>query len=219
MKKITRLRRPYILLFAFMMLILSWEYDRVNAALIENSIPVESIRLRILANSDSPRDQWIKHQLRQEIIQFMENRVNQYRDIHNAREQIQRSLPDINRLVEETLNKHGYTYSFSVELGQVPFPTKVYGNRVYPAGEYEALRITLGDGAGENWWCVLFPPLCFVDVAAGEAFAQEPEQAFEVETLEDTSTDQAEQTEPEVRFFAAELFSKIMDTISGWFKA
>ena len=67
------------------------------------------------------------------------------------------------------MKQKGYPYAVHTDVGQVPFPTKLYGNTVYPAGNYEALRIVIGSGLGQNWWCVLFPPLCFVDIASGDA--------------------------------------------------
>jgi stage II sporulation protein R len=92
--------------------------------------------------------------------------------IENARRVVQEQLPALRELVGHELGNRGLKYNYKVELGSVPFPTKMYGDRVYPAGNYEALRITLGQGEGQNWWCVLFPPLCFVDAVSGEAVGQ-----------------------------------------------
>lgn len=94
--------------------------------------------------------------------------------LEQARALIQSHLPELNDLVGGELAQRGIDYSYKVELGTVPFPTKMYGGRVYPAGEYEALRVTLGAGKGQNWWCVLFPPLCFIDAGSGDAAAAEP---------------------------------------------
>lgn len=134
------------------------------------SIPNEAVRLRILANSDSAQDQWLKRQVRNEIVNEMSTWVHKPKSIGEARQMIQRHLPMFQQLAKETIKKYGYTYPVKVQFGQVPFPTKLYGDQVYAAGDYEALLVTIGSGKGGNWWCVLFPPLCFVDMGKGEAF-------------------------------------------------
>lgn len=180
--------------FALLMLLMCWESSRANAMLFTASkadeagasvIPAESIRLRILANSDAPADQWIKREVRDAVIAEMSGWVQQPDGLEAARETIRKHLPELEAVVGETLQQNGFDYTYQVELGLVPFPTKMYGNQVYPAGDYEALRISIGAAAGQNWWCVLFPPLCFVDSemvvkkqnkAHAAAFDDEPEQ-------------------------------------------
>jgi stage II sporulation protein R len=134
------------------------------------SIPDDAVRLRILANSDSAQDQWLKRQVRNEIVNEMKTWVHKPKSIVEARQMIQTHLPEFQQIAKETIKSHGYTYSVKVAFGQVPFPTKLYGDQVYAAGDYEALLVTIGSGKGGNWWCVLFPPLCFVDMGKGEAF-------------------------------------------------
>lgn len=160
----------YVVL-AFAVLIMSWEAAAQDLALAGQSIPDESIRLRILANSDSPADQLLKRKVRDAVIEQINKWVSEPDDIRQARAVIEANIPEIEQLVQRTLHVYGYDYSFTVELDRVDFPTKLYGNQVYPAGKYEALRISIGEGEGQNWWCVLFPPLCFVDMASG---ASEP---------------------------------------------
>ena len=166
--------QSYLLLgFALFIMLMCWETNKSNAAMIDPVIPQEAIRLRILANSDSVVDQQMKRIVRDAIVAQMNTWVSGPHTIDEAREVVRNHLADIEALVGETLNQYGYTYGYNVELGIVPFPTKIYGDRVYPAGDYEALRVTLGQGDGQNWWCVLFPPLCFVDATSGEAVADE----------------------------------------------
>ncbi|SDE33335.1 stage II sporulation protein R [Paenibacillus sp. UNCCL117] len=158
--------------FALLMLLVSWESSRANAMLFTGAakdasasgvIPAESIRLRILANSDSAADQWIKREVRDAIIERMNGWVTELDTLDKARAVVRDHLPELEATVGETLQANGFDYAYTVELGTVPFPTKMYGNQVYPAGDYEALRVSIGAAAGQNWWCVLFPPLCFVD--------------------------------------------------------
>ncbi|MEK8133104.1 stage II sporulation protein R [Paenibacillus filicis] len=158
--------------FALLMLLMSWESSRANAMLFTGAasggtsgsvIPAESIRLRILANSDSASDQWIKREVRDAVIEQMNGWVTEPDGIEAARAIVRSHLGELEATVGETLRQGGFDYTYTVELGTVPFPTKMYGNQVYPAGDYEALRISIGAAEGQNWWCVLFPPLCFVD--------------------------------------------------------
>ncbi|MCS7460017.1 stage II sporulation protein R [Paenibacillus doosanensis] len=173
-KRTSRLRYFYIV-FALILLISCWEAQRNNAVVYASNmnggagedqkglIPQESIRLRILANSDSPSDQWVKREVRDAIVEQMKQWVTGPQTIDEARQTVRAHLPELSELVGATLKKNGFSYSYQVELGIVPFPTKMYGNEVYPAGDYEALRVSIGKAEGQNWWCVLFPPLCFVD--------------------------------------------------------
>ncbi|ASA24545.1 stage II sporulation protein R [Paenibacillus donghaensis] len=163
-----------ILVCFFMIIVMAWEGQRSDAAVASSSIPRESIRLRILANSDGAQDQLVKRQIRDSIVEQMNQWVGGLEDpqsLEQARSLIRSHLPELNQLVASELAARGIDYDYTVELGVVPFPTKMYGGTVYPAGEYEAVRVTLGEGKGQNWWCVLFPPLCFIDAGSGDAAA------------------------------------------------
>jgi len=168
----------YLILAVFVIL-MSWEQVRTDASAIEGAIPEQSIRLRILANSDAPADQAVKRHVRDAVVEAMNNWAGGPATIEQARETIRSHMSEIEAVIAHELEIRGFDYGFKAELAVVPFPTKMYGSRVYPAGDYEALRITLGKGAGQNWWCVLFPPLCFVDSATGEAEPAQAEAAVE----------------------------------------
>ncbi|MCD1260909.1 stage II sporulation protein R [Paenibacillus athensensis] len=176
---VKRERRPsfrhfFFVAFALMVMMACWDANRTNAAVVTPTIPKESIRLRILANSDAPQDQALKREIRDAIVARMQDWVTGPHTIEEARAVVQAHLPEFDELVGRMIAERGYRYSHTVELGVVPFPTKMYGDEVYPAGDYEALRVIIGEGQGQNWWCVLFPPLCFVDSVSGEAVAAEP---------------------------------------------
>jgi stage II sporulation protein R len=197
-------------------MICCWESNKTLAAVVEPTIPEESIRLRILANSDAPDDQWVKRLIRDEVIRQMSEWVTEPEGIEAARAAVLSHMPELNDLVGRLLAENGYDYGYNVELGQVPFPTKLYGNKVYPAGDYEALRITLGKGEGQNWWCVLFPPLCFVDGKAGVAVAKKsadenrPSSAQADGTADAVAVAKQGEPEQEVKFFLWELLVKLI---------
>ncbi|WP_410512651.1 stage II sporulation protein R [Paenibacillus sp. BR2-3] len=223
-----------ILICFFMIVVMAWEGQKTDAAVAENPIPQEAIRLRILANSDGAQDQLIKRQLRDAIVAQMNQWVSALEDpqsLEQARVLIRSHLPELNALVGAELQKRGIDYSYKVELGVVPFPTKLYGGTVYPAGEYEALRITLGEGKGQNWWCVLFPPLCFIDAGSGDAAADSGKKVSAsaadgakgqlaagkaVKTGGSAAADAPQtSTEPEVRFFVWEMLQSLGSWISS----
>ena len=125
------------------------------------------IRFHVLANSDSPEDQELKLKVRDKIIHTMAEELEKSRDINETREILRTHLHKIEEIAEEEIKSRGENYSVTASLGESIFPTKRYGNVVFPAGIYEALRIEIGEAKGQNWWCVMFPPLCFVDVKHG----------------------------------------------------
>lgn len=179
-------------------------------------IPEESIRLRILANSNTDADQKLKREIRDEVNAQITTWVDELSTISEAREIIRKQLPAIERIVQTKLDEAGIEKTFSVELGKVAFPTKMYGEYIYPAGQYEAVLITLGEGEGKNWWCVLFPPLCFLDFENGDAVKENKEgKGHKVETA---SAEEVEETEKiQTKFFVVELFDSFVSAVGSLF--
>ncbi|WP_456273043.1 stage II sporulation protein R [Bacillus sp. AK031] len=132
-------------------------------------IPNEAIRLRILADSDREEDQAVKRMIRDRVNEEITAWVESLTSLDDARSTIKAGLPELQGIAEEVMKEQGLDQTVNVEFGKVDFPTKLYGQFLYPAGEYEAILITLGSGKGANWWCVLYPPLCFLDFSNGTA--------------------------------------------------
>lgn len=174
-------------------------------------IPDEAIRLRILANSDGEKDQYVKRLIRDRVNEQITEWVKDLTSVTVARKTIKENLPALETIAKEVLKEEGVNESVHVKFGKVEFPTKLYGQFLYPAGEYEAVLITLGKGEGANWWCVLFPPLCFLDFSNGEAVkAPEPSEeepkaekekpaASELKSADKTDDTSAESKEPAVK--------------------
>lgn len=149
-------------------------------------IPDDAIRLRILANSDNEADQQIKRIVRDQVNAAITDWVADISDIEEARALLENRIPEIKDIVKRTLEEEGENRSFDVEYNDsVSFPTKIYGSYLYPAGEYEAILITIGEGEGSNWWCVLFPPLCFLDFSNGISVAEASPGGFEEEQVDE----------------------------------
>ncbi|WP_156291996.1 stage II sporulation protein R [Oceanobacillus salinisoli] len=163
-------------------------------------IPDEAIRLRILANSDSEQDQALKRLVRDRVNEEVTSWVEYMTDIDEARNLIQQRLPEIEKIVGEVIEEAGFENEFSVEYGKnVEFPTKLYDSYLYPAGEYEAILIEIGEGKGDNWWCVLFPPLCFLDFSFGTSVS-----AADASEAEELEVEEEQEEEKEVKFFLFE---------------
>lgn len=130
------------------------------------------IRFHVIANSDSYEDQQIKKKVRDAILAELSPALNQCDDPKAANDYLSNHQKELRTVAEEVLTREGYDYGAKVILGDAEFPTKSYGDTVLPAGTYHAQRIVLGEGKGKNWWCVLFPPLCFVDITDDIAVAE-----------------------------------------------
>ena len=122
----------------------------------EYKIPKDSIRFRVIANSNNPQDQELKYKVVDNLKSNLIN-TNNFTNIVETREYIENNLPLLTNSVERTLNNK----DFHINYGKNYFPEKVYNNVIYDEGEYESLVVTIGEGDGDNFWCVLFPPLCF----------------------------------------------------------
>jgi stage II sporulation protein R len=125
------------------------------------------LRLHVLANSDSSEDQTLKLEVRDRILEETATLFEDCKSKDEAREAVESNLDKIREIAEQTVREEGYDYDVSVSLGEEEYPTKNYEECCFPAGEYLSLRVMIGEAEGENWWCVLFPPLC-ID-AAGES--------------------------------------------------
>jgi stage II sporulation protein R len=141
----------------------------------KQSLPVQTldkkqlIRLHVLANSDSPSDQAVKLAVRDAVIAYLKPLFANTTEVNDARKIVLENQEQIIAVAKNVLAAQGFDYDVHIQLGLFDFPIKSYGDFVLPAGRYEAVRILIGQGQGQNWWCVLFPPLCFIDPANATA--------------------------------------------------
>lgn len=166
------------------------------AAAVFNSAALavpDVIRLHVIANSDSPEDQAVKEQVRDMVVRDL-GPLFTGMDPGEVEKWILCNQDFIAALAAEVLFEAGIDYSVQVKYGVVDYPTRLYGDTAYPAGKYKSVRIILGEGKGRNWWCVLFPPLCFVDGTVQPAQNEKP-------------------SDVKVRFW---LWDKIVDFFRSW---
>ena len=130
---------------------------------VQQEFASELIRFHVIANSDSYADQSLKLHVRDSIVNEMKVRFRAANNRQEAEQIIVASMDEIKELAQHQIQLEGKQYPVEVKIGDYDFPTKSYGNLTLPAGNYHAVRVIIGEGKGKNWWCVLFPPLCFVD--------------------------------------------------------
>jgi len=127
------------------------------------------IRFHVLANSDKPEDQQLKLKVRDAVIAYLAPQLEHLTDPEDARQVVVANESKLIDIAQHVIVENGANYPVSIEFGIFDFPVKSYGNFVLPAGKYEAVRILIGNAEGKNWWCVLFPPLCFIDITNAAA--------------------------------------------------
>ena len=164
----------------------------------------ELIRLHVVAASDSQEDQALKLQVRDAVIAGLRQELEQVADVHQAKVYLQEHLPKIEALANQVLQEAGSEETASVSLQQEEFGTRIYDTFSLPSGIYESLRIVIGDGAGKNWWCVVFPALC-VGVTVDE-FEDTAQCAGFTDALTGAL---AGETEYEVRFFVLDALGRL----------
>ena len=152
-----------LILFSFFIFISAASY--VNA--VSEDIAQSVFRLHVIANSDSKEDQDLKYKVRDKVLEYM----NEISKNCSSKEEVillaEEHKEEFKKVAENAIKQNGYDYEVNIKIGNFDFPTKTYGDISLPAGEYDALRIEIGEAKGQNWWCVMFPPLCFVDVTSG----------------------------------------------------
>ena len=160
-----------ILLFLYVF-ICAFSYVSAVSSDLQNSV----FRLHVIANSDSAEDQNLKYKVRDKLINYMNSLCSNVDSKEDAINIAISHKDDFKRIAEETILENGFNYPVSVEIGNFSFPTKNYGDISFPAGFYDALRVKIGNANGQNWWCVMFPPLCFVNVSSGIVPEESKEQ-------------------------------------------
>ncbi|MGL5067423.1 MAG: stage II sporulation protein R [Sarcina sp.] len=174
------------------------------------SISEKIIRFHVLANSDTKEDQDLKLKIRDAVVKFVSPSLKNSKDIDESREILLGLQEEVIELAQKIIKEEGYDYSVDVELAMTNFPVKTYGNVTLPQGEYEAFRVLIGEAKGQNWWCVMFPPLCFIDMTKGQISYEQSEAELEKILTEEEcdliTTD--EDSTIEFRFKLADLFKQ-----------
>lgn len=134
---------------------------------IQKDIASKVIRFHVLANSDSDADQTLKLKVKDAVVNYLNPYMSESESLEESKKILKEHTNDIMEVANEVITSEGYAYSVNAYFCEDFFPTKSYGDVTLPAGDYTAYRIEIGQHEGKNWWCILYPPLCFVDATYG----------------------------------------------------
>ena len=178
---------------------------------VQSDLENNLIRLHIIADSDSEADQAVKLKVRDTVIKEMSSEFKNS-DIEKSRVAIINNLAKIEETADRVLLENGFTYRSKAEYGKFNFPRKAYSSVTLPAGEYYGIRVTLGSGGGHNWWCVMYPPMCFTEDSRGKMSGESDEKLKE--SLDGETYDIITGSENvQVKFKIVELAGAVKDMI------
>ena len=163
MKNIFKKLCIFFVLLSTYIIICSISYVRAVSSDLSNSV----LRLHIIANSNSEDDQNLKYAVRDDLLEYMNKLCANCSSKQEAIQLVKENLEAFKEIALNSILEHGYSYNVKINIGEYEFPTKHYGDISLPAGTYDALKVEIGEASGQNWWCVMFPPLCFVDISSG----------------------------------------------------
>ncbi len=166
---------------------------------ISTDIANSVFRLHVLANSDSKEDQNLKYKVRDSLLNYMNSICKDTTSKEEAISIVEKNKDTFEKIARDTIKNEGYSYSVKINIGNFEFPTKTYGDISLPAGYYDALRVEIGEAKGQNWWCVMFPPLCFVDISSG-VVPEESKELMEENLTEEEFALISDQSQNEIQF-------------------
>ena len=152
---------------------------------IQQGIAGEVFRLHVIANSDTEKDQELKLKVKTRIVEYLKEILGDDAGLEETKEAVLTHLTEIEQEAENLIEEQGFDYPVEVVVEKTYFPEKTYGDCTFPAGEYEALKVKIGSAKGQNWWCVLYPSLCFLDDTYGIVTEEKKEDLKEVLTAEE----------------------------------
>lgn len=189
-----------LLLAALVTWFLMWRTGMTAQERMQEHLAQEVLRFHILANSDSQEDQALKITVRDEILRFLETKMPETADVRETVRWIRRHVDELEELGKKTVAEAGYDYPVHAAVTTCWFPNRTYGDMTFPAGNYEALRIELGDAEGHNWWCVLYPGLCFLD-AANAVVPEEGKQKLQNVLTEEEYAQMTTETDFRIKWY------------------
>lgn len=211
-----------IMLFLIFVLgsVLGISYMKAGAS--QKTISDKIIRFHVIANSDTTEDQALKLKVRDEILNYISPKLKDSKDIQESRKILEENNEVLKEIARKVIKENGYKYEVVTMLSHENFPVKSYANITLPQGNYEAYRIIIGSGEGHNWWCVMFPPLCFTDITKGEVAYKETEKEMkqvltseEYKLVNNSETNTIDDEKMVVKFKVAEVTKELYKKIQG----
>lgn len=201
-------------LFTIYILFSLVSYSNAVTADISNSV----FRLHVIANSNSEEDQNLKYKVRDALIEYMNSISKGVSSKEEAIKIAEENKENFYNIAKKVINDNGFNYNVNINIGNFSFPTKTYGDISLPAGFYDALKVEIGEASGRNWWCVMFPSLCFVDVSEGIVPDESKEDLQSNLQEEEYNLISSDNLEFQVKFKLVELFenAKIIMANKGY---
>lgn len=156
---------PYIVLI--LGIISFFSFYKMENADATSALAKNTIRFHVRANSDTAVDQNLKMKVKDAVVDYIYNQTGDFASAKETSLFITKNNDKIKNIAQKVIDENGFDYTVKSSFGTDSFPTKTYGDIVYPKGEYTSYTLSIGNGKGHNWWCVLYPPLCFVDTSTG----------------------------------------------------
>lgn len=197
-----------LLIAALLTGMITWRIDQGAEAKLQEHLAGEVLRFHVLANSDSEEDQTLKLKVRDAVLDTMEAALPKGLDVEGTKEWARTHTDGIRAAAERTIRENGYDYPVSAAVTTSYFPDKTYGDVTFPAGNYTALRVEIGEAKGQNWWCVLYPNLCFLD-AVNAVVPEEGKQKLEQVLTEEEYRQVTADGKFEIRFKLPELLGSL----------
>ena len=163
-------------------------------------------RLHVIANSNSAEDQALKYKVRDALIEYMNTLTTNITSKEEAMKLANEHQGEFYTIAKQVMRENGFNYDVTISIGNFAFPTKHYGDIALPSGNYDALNVKIGDATGQNWWCVMFPTLCFVDVSNGVVPEESKEELKSSLSEEDYHLISSEEKDYQLKFKIVELF-------------
>lgn len=196
-------KRILIILILFLSYIFTSLFFYSDA--VTNNISKNVFRLHVIANSNSEEDQDLKYKVRDELIKYMKSISSNISIKDEALTLVNNNLDTFQAIASNVIIENGFDYPVKIEVGNFDFPTKTYGDISLPAGFYDALKVEIGEAQGRNWWCVMFPSLCFVDVSNGIVPEESKENLQSNLDYEDYNLISSDEAEYKIKFKLVEI--------------
>ena len=204
MKNFKNLKRYFLIILLLLVYTLIYSISYANNIVSDLSDSV--FRLHVIANSDSDEDQNLKYLVRDELISYMNDLCSNISSKEEAISIANEHIDDFYKIAKQVIKNNGFDYDINISIGNFPFPTKSYGDISLPAGYYDALKVEIGEAKGKNWWCVMFPSLCFVDVSNGIVPEESKEELQSTLKNEEYQLISSKDKEYQFKFKIVELF-------------
>lgn len=205
----------FLILIIFLICLIPTK-DNAKVEASQQSIASKIIRFHVIANSDTAADQALKLKVRDGILNYLTPKLNVSENLAKSREILKENNEEVLKISRKIIKDNGYCYNVVSSLETDNFPVKSYGDLTLPQGSYEAYRVIIGSGQGKNWWCVMFPPLCFVDLSKGQVSQTESDKRIkkvltedEYKLIDSSSKDKPKEVKIQYKFKIVEFIKKL----------